>query len=336
MRPPRFWARDGLAPRLLDPLGRAYAALGRRRRERSRPYAAPLPVVCVGNLTLGGAGKTPTVLALAAWLTARGARPFAVTRGHGGRERGPLRVDPARHGFREVGDEALLLAAALPTIVARDRPAGIDAAFEAGAGLVLLDDGFQNPRLRPDLAVIAVDGGSGFGNGRVFPAGPLREPVDDGLARARAALLIGEDRAGVGSRLAASLPVLTADLAPADDAPDLRGRHVLAFAGIGRPAKFFASLEAAGARLAAARAFPDHHPYRPAELRALLDESERLGVPLVTTAKDRVRLPPDLRDRVLVLPVVLRFRAPERLNDLFAGLGVFDRSRTIFSRKTIP
>jgi tetraacyldisaccharide 4'-kinase len=241
-------------------------------------------------------------LALIEALASRGIAVHALTRGHGGREAGPLRVDPARHGASDVGDEALLLAAQAPCWVARDRAAGARAAVAAGAGALVMDDGFQNPSLIKDLSLVVVDGAAGFGNGFRIPAGPLREPVARGLARADALVLLGEDRTGVGG-LAAGRPVLHARLEPADDAGDLAGRDVLAFAGIGRPEKFFATLEALGARLVERVAFPDHHPFRPEEVARLLERAGRAGALPVTTAKDAVRLPPEARAAVRILPV---------------------------------
>ena len=290
------------------------------------PRRAPVPAICVGNLTVGGAGKTPLALALAERLLARGERPHFVTRGYGGSARGPLRVDPVLHDCALVGDEALLLAAVAPTWLARDRLAGAEAAARAGAGLVILDDGFQNPRLAPDVALLVVDGGYGFGNGRLLPAGPLREPIADGLRRATAVIRIGADRAGVGRLLPAELPCLIAELRPAPAAPALAGRRLLAFAGIARPQKLFATLSAAGAELVGCEAFADHHRYRRAEVERLLARAARERALCITTSKDAVRLPVDLRDRVLVLPIAVAWRKPAALDRL---LDLALRSRPI-------
>src|SRR5579864_4492798 len=260
---PEFWARRGLVSSLLQPLAWAYAAAGAARWHWTRAAAAPVPVICVGNLVAGGAGKTPVVLSLARRLIAEGRRVHILSRGYGGRLAGPVAVDPLRHGAGDVGDEALLLAEAAPTWIARDRAAAAERAAAAGASLLLLDDGFQNPTLAKDFSLVVVDGQFGVGNGRVLPAGPLREPLGSGLARADVVVLMGDDRAGVTSLLAGKT-VLRARLLP-ENAAAFAGRAVVAFAGIGRPAKFFASLEEVGARLAARHAFPDHHPYRAAE-----------------------------------------------------------------------
>jgi tetraacyldisaccharide 4'-kinase len=296
-----------LASSLLAPLGALYGLAGRRRIAGTVPQQVAAPVVCVGNLVAGGAGKTPVGLALIAALRANGIPVHALTRGHGGRETGPLRVDPVRHTAADVGDEALLLAGAAPCWVARDRVAGAQRAVAAGAGTIVMDDGFQNPTLHKTLALIVADGAVGFGNGRLVPAGPLRERVADGLARADALVILGEDRHGLAA-LAGGLPVLKAWLEPDPAAAArLAGRDVLAFAGIGRPEKFFATLEALGARVVERAPFADHHPYRPAEVAALIDRAAAAGALPVTTAKDAVRLPPELRGGVAVLPVSVRW-----------------------------
>lgn len=318
MRAPELWAEDRLRARLLAPLGWTYACIGRLRRQWVRPRQAPVPVICVGELTVGGSGKTPTALALAELLIAKGHRPHFLSRGYRGREAGPLRVDPARHDARTVGDEPLLLAALAPTWVARDRVAGADAAARAGAELLIMDDGLQNPALRPDLALLVVDGGYGFGNRRVLPAGPLREPIEDALARVQAVIRIGPDRVGIERSLPPHLPRIEAELVPGPAAPDLSGRRVVAFAGIGRPAKFFRSLCAQGALLVAAHAFPDHHAYRHHEIVTLLAAAEHRDALCVTTAKDLVRLPEGLRAKVRALPVRLAFADPEALDRLIA------------------
>ncbi|CAA7620104.1 tetraacyldisaccharide 4'-kinase [Magnetospirillum sp. UT-4] len=321
MRAPEFWRTDSLAARLLAPLSALYAGAVARRLAGTVPVRAPVPVICVGNIVAGGAGKTPVCLALADMLAARGARPHLLTRGYGGTEAGPRLVDPLRHDAARVGDEALLLAARAPTWVARCRPDGAVAAAEMGAGVVVMDDGFQNPSLHKDLSLVVVDGGYGFGNGRVIPAGPCREPVAIGLDRADAVVLVGDDQTGVLAVLAGRT-VLRARLVPGPEAEALRGRRVAAFAGIGRPAKFFDTLAACGAELAAARSFPDHHPFARAEILRLLDEAIALDAIAVTTAKDAIRLPPDLRPRVMVLTVALQWEDTGTLDRLLGRLEI--------------
>jgi tetraacyldisaccharide 4'-kinase len=318
MRAPAFWQRDGVWPRLLAPAGWALAEAGRWRRHLAHPVKLPIPVLCVGNLTAGGAGKTPVALALAAELGARGRRVHCLTRGYGGREAGPIVVDPALHDAGAVGDEALLLAAVAPTVVARDRVAGARLALACGAELVVMDDGFQNSGLAKDLSLLVVDGAVGFGNGRLLPAGPLREPIDGGLARAHAVVLIGPDRAGVAQRLGGALPVLGARLAPDPAWDALRGRRVVAFAGIGRPEKFFDALRDHGIAVAAAIGFADHHRFDAGDIARLDATAASADAGLVTTAKDAVRLPPDVRTRVTVLTVTLAWDDPAAVRRLLA------------------
>ena len=307
MRAPEFWRYGGWRARALAPLAALYAAAAAARR-RTRPAAAALPIVCVGNLVAGGAGKTPVAIVLARRLRARGRAPHLISRGYGGRERGPLAVDPARHDARDIGDEALLLARAAPAWVARDRAAAAAAAHAAGADIAVLDDGHQNRSVEKDLSLVVIDGGYGFGNGRLLPAGPLREPADAGLARADAAVIVGDDRAGVRRRLPAGLPVFEARLAPGGGRELLAGRRVAAFAGIGRPGKFFATLEALPCELVARTAFADHHRFREHEILALADRAAGLDAVLATTAKDVVRLPASLRGLATVLEVDIEWR----------------------------
>ena len=320
MRAPEFWdAPPGLAAGLLAPLGSAWNAAARLRRAASRPGRAPLPVVCVGNLVAGGSGKTPVVLSLAALAAREGIATHVVTRGHGGRLAGPVRVDPAVHDAVAVGDEALMLAQVAPCWVARDRLAGARAAAASGADAVLLDDGFQNPGIDKDLSLLVVDAEYGFGNGRVIPAGPLRELPAAGLARADAVVLLGNGDPPPAVRHS-DRTILRARIEPVQAAAFAAAR-VVAFAGIGRPAKFFATLQEAGAEVISARPFPDHHRYAEGELFPLRREAEAAGARLVTTAKDWARLPPFWRRGIDVLAVEVRWQDPVRVAEfLFAAL----------------
>ena len=304
---PAFWQHDGLPARLLSPLS-ALVAAATARRLRRPGWPCPIPVICVGNVTVGGAGKTTVALDLARRILAHGRTPHVLLRGYGGRARGLQFVRPDSPPA-EVGDEALLHAEVCPTWVNRDRSVAAAAAVAALAEVLILDDGLQNPGLAKDLSLLVIDGGSGFGNRRVMPAGPLREPIAAAAARCQAAVLIGDDATGALAALPASLPVQRARLVP-DPAAALAGRRVLGFAGIARPEKFFASLAETGAELVARRPFPDHHPFTPAEIGAILAEGKRLDALPVTTAKDAVRLPPAARADVAVLAISLAWDDP--------------------------
>jgi tetraacyldisaccharide 4'-kinase len=318
MRPPDFWSSRRVLSTLLVPAGCVYA-LATRLRLRRAGWRAPVPVVCVGNIGIGGAGKTPVALALARMLAAAGRAPHFLTRGYRGREAGPVRVDPARHSARDVGDEPLLLAAAAPTWVARDRAAGARAAVAAGAGCIVMDDGFQNPSLVKDLALVIVDGGYGFGNERVIPAGPLREPVAVGIARADAIVLVGDDETGAARHFAGK-PVLRARIVPGEAGQRFAGKDVVAFCGIGRPEKFFATVKALGARIAEEMPYPDHHAFRDEEIMLILEVAAKHGAVAVTTEKDFARLSPDARRMVETLPVRIEFDAPGEVEAMLAKL----------------
>jgi tetraacyldisaccharide 4'-kinase len=323
MREPSFWWREaGLASALLAPLAAIYGAVAKARLG-GRGRRAGAPVVCIGNLTVGGAGKTPTALAVARMLAAAGERPVFLSRGYGGALVGPLLVDPARHGAQDVGDEPLLLARTSPTIVARNRIKG--AGIAADASVIVMDDGFHNPSLAKDFSVLVVDARRGIGNRRVIPAGPLRAPLDAQLARAHALVVVGTSLracAVAGAARARNIAVWQARLrADAGFTAGLGGRRALAFAGIGDPEKFFATLADAGVAVAATRSFPDHHRYTRAEATALCDDADREGLVLVTTEKDLARLAGDdevtqLAARARALPVTLAFDDEERFKSL--------------------
>lgn len=310
MRAPGFWHEPaGVLSTVLSPLGTLYAAGTARRLRRGDRASVGIPVICIGNINAGGTGKTPTAIAIAQRLLDRGVAVHAVTRGYGGDIEGPVRVQERTHTAQQVGDEALLLAAFLPTWVAKDRLAGAKAAVAAGAECLILDDGFQNSALAYDLSVVVVDAWRGFGNGRVIPAGPLREPVDEGMKRADMVLSIGPDvaqkrfAAAWGGRV--TVPHLIGALEPLPTGLPLDGLPVLAFAGIGHPEKFFQTLRGLGADLHATHALADHQPLSDTLMIRLLRDAHQRGAQVVTTEKDAVRLSPEFRAQVMTVPVRL-------------------------------
>ncbi len=319
MRAPAFWWRKaGVAAALLSPLGAIYGAVAAARLARAGKRAA-LPVICVGDPTLGGGGKTPAAIAVAALLREIGERPVFLTRGYGGRERGPLVVDPAVHNAAAVGDEPLLLARDAPTVVAADRIAGALFATGTNASVIVMDDGFQSPALEKDLSLLVIDGAVGLGNGYVFPAGPLRAPWPAQVRRAHALIV-------VGGKLASANPLPTFEaklVAEGMVAAALRGKRVLAFAGIGRPEKFFTTLRGIGAEVAMACPFPDHHRFTPAQARVLIAEANARHLALVTTEKDHVRLgrgpaSAALAEKAQALPVKLEFAKKSAVKQMLA------------------
>jgi tetraacyldisaccharide 4'-kinase len=273
-------------------------------------------VICCGNATAGGAGKTTVALDLGERLKARGLAAHFLLRGYGGKLKGPARVDLATHDSRAVGDEALLLAAIAPTWVSANRAAGGAAAQAAGAQAIIMDDGLQNPTLAKTLSLLIIDGSYGFGNGRVIPSGPLREPVFSAAARCQAAVLIGEDETGALAQLPPGLPVLRARLVPGPEAAALASKPVVAFCGIANPRKFFATLQEAGAVLAARHPFADHYPFDDQEIRDILAEAEKLRATPVTTRKDIVRIPPALRTGIQVVSIALAWDDPAAIDAL--------------------
>jgi tetraacyldisaccharide 4'-kinase len=294
MHEPAFWYRpSSLTSRLLMPLGALYGAVAARRLARAG-IDAGIPVLCVGNYHVGGAGKTPAVLALVRLLRGAGEAPIVLSRGHGGSLRGPVKVDSGRHAASDVGDEPLMMARSAPVVVARDRAEGVALARSQGASVIVMDDGFQNPAIAKDASLIVIDGDRGLGNACVFPAGPLRAPLPPQLARTDALIIVGDGSAA--NAVAASIAaqgglVLRAHLTPSDACvAALRGKRVLAFAGIGDPGRFFRTLRSNGVDVVAEQAFADHHPFSENEIEALVAAGKRDGLTLVTTEKDLARL----------------------------------------------
>ena len=320
MKAPGFWQTDSIPATLLTPVSWAYAAGAALHRAVRTAQQTPIPVLCVGNLVVGGAGKTPVALSIASRLIAQGKVVHFLTRGYGGREAGPLRVDPANHDATAVGDEPLLLARTAPCWVARDRAAGVRAAAADGAEMIVMDDGFQNPGIHKKVSLVVIDGETGFGNGRLIPAGPLRESVRSGLRRADAVVLLGSDRAGVTAMIPRETPVLRAAIVPIPPPDLLNDSMVYAFAGIGRPGKFFATLEALKFRVAGREAFPDHHAYTKREIDALLDRAKEAAAIPVTTEKDQMRLPETAKALVKTLPITVSWQDAGALDRLLERL----------------
>ena len=334
MREPAFWWRPpGFLAAALAPLGALYGAVAARRMAR-RGQRARVPVICIGNLTLGGSGKTPAAIAVARMLQSEGERPTFLTRGYGGRLAGPVTVS-ASHTAADVGDEALMLARVAPTIVARDRGAGADA-VPAETTVIVMDDGFQNPSLEKNIAMLAIDGKRGIGNGKLFPAGPLRAPLKAQLGRCLALLVVGEPGESTHALLQASLrdllPWFIGRLVPDPEAiARLADRQVLAFAGIGDPEKLYATLRAAGIAVAQTRSFADHHVFTAAEAAELITDADARGLTLVTTEKDHARMTGDpalatLAARSATLPVTLVIDHEAAMRSMLASIGRRSRS----------
>jgi tetraacyldisaccharide 4'-kinase len=335
MREPAFWHRpSSWKSHLLRPLGALYGAVAARRL-RGGGFDAGIPVICVGNYHVGGAGKTPTVLALAEYLRNLGETPVVLSRGYGGKLRGPVLVDPARHIAANVGDEPLMMAPHVSVVVARDRVDGVALAKAQKASVILLDDGFQNPALAKDCSLIVIDSERGVGNGRVFPAGPLRAPLSPQLALTDALVVIGSGAASkaIAAKVAARRgPVFSARLAPeAASVAELTGKRVLAFAGIGDPARFFRTLSAAGIDVVRAQTFADHHRFRQSEIHALLADAKASGLTLATTEKDFARLSDTGRAQSLVGDIV-PFKVTLQFDDA-GGLSKFLSERLFRARE---
>jgi len=307
MRAPDFWRTDNGLARLLEPFGLIYGAVTARRIANAKPFRASVPVISVGNISAGGTGKTPVTAALAQHLSAQDRTPAILLRGYGGTAKGPLKVSGHSHTVDDVGDEALLHARKVPTYVARQRSLAAPLAVADGADVLIMDDGHQHTSLAKDLSLVVVDGYSGFGNGRIIPAGPLRESVAAGIKRADALVLMGEDTHDLKGSLGERVPILHAHLDLGPEWRALRGQKVVAFAGIGDPERFYNALMGVGARVMAFHPFGDHYGYAAADIQPMLDEAYNVGAIPVTTAKDAVRLDPDQRQQVNVLNITAVF-----------------------------
>ncbi|MBT6096610.1 MAG: tetraacyldisaccharide 4'-kinase [Rhodospirillaceae bacterium] len=323
MKTPAYWqaGQGGLTAKLLMPLSWVYrGGASVKQALGPDPWLAPIPVVCIGNATAGGAGKTPVALDVARRLSAKGAQPHFLTRGYGGRLKGPVRVDPERHNAQDAGDEALVLTRTAPTWIGADRAASAKLAVQAGADVLVMDDGFQNFTLEKTLSLLVVDGGFGIGNGCMMPAGPLREPLNNALLRAQAVICIGEDETGLLSNLPVAPQVITATVQPSGDTEAFRGKPYVAFAGIGRPEKFFDTLRIAGIELVDTVTFADHHPFSDTELTQLRKRAHGLAAGLITTEKDWVRLNESHRDAIDVLTIGMQWEDEGVIDALISPL----------------
>jgi len=317
MKAPAFWnekhgrAAAPLTRALLTPFSWIYSTIAKNRYEKIRSTKLSVPVICVGNITLGGTGKTPLAMAIAKTLLANGKNPAFISRGHGGSIKTATKVDPKIHNYTQVGDEPLLLAEIAPVFIGRDRLQAAQLAIDNGAGCLIMDDGFQNPALHKDLAIITIDTGIGHGNGRVFPAGPLRETIQNAVKRADAIVLVGNEKQPNLAEF--SGPVFRARLVNPDKAPSGK---LIAFAGIGRPEKFFASLRAAGADLEQEIALADHQSYAGKHVINLFAWEQATKARLITTSKDLIRWPEEYRSDLLVWPVELVFDPSDDVSTL--------------------
>ena len=298
MKTPCFWQKNGIFPTLLTPLGWVYGAATQLRLRLGKPRKCKAKVICIGNITAGGVGKTPVAMAMAEQYIKAGKKVFFVTRGYKGKLKNIV-VNLERHTAAETGDEARQLAGVAPTIIAPRRELGAEKAVRLGAEIIIMDDGFQNPGLYKDESWLVFDGAAGIGNGKIIPAGPLRETLKNGEKRADYILIMGEDKTGLTEQC--TLPVFSGRLKPLPF--DLENKRVLAFAGIGHPEKFYQTLKSLGYILVATRDFADHHAYTATDLEALRAEAAAQGLSLVTTEKDYVKLPDSAKKDIFCLKV---------------------------------
>ncbi len=309
MKTPVHWQHKNVTAAILFPLGCLYAFATWLRIKLNKPQKVDVPVICVGNLTAGGSGKTPVSIALARLLKEKGKKPFFISRGYRGRLHN-VRVNPEMHRPADVGDEPLLLAMEAPIIVNHKRFEGAQKAIEQGADIIIMDDGFQNPELYKDKSFLVIDGAFGMGNVWPIPAGPMREFLSQGIKRANAVILLGEDKTGILDKMI-NLPIFKGEVVPIKPVSDKP--HAIAFAGIGRPQKFYQSLEECGVSLIKMVDFPDHHFYTDDELRKLINDAYELNADLFTTSKDMVKIPTKLRQHFKVLEIGIKWQDEEKL-----------------------
>lgn len=303
MKTPSYWKNDCFVSKVLSPLGCLYTFATRLNIRKSKPKSVNKPVICIGNLTAGGTGKTPVALSIAELLQEQGRTPFFVSRGYGGKLKNIV-VDNKSHSAQDVGDEPLLLSEQAPVVVNPDRYQGALTAIKNGAEIIVMDDGYQNPGLKKDLSFLVFDGEFGCGNQQGIPAGPMRETLQDGLKRAQAVIIIGDDKHNLKEQVG-SLPVFFGKISP--KIPAETNKKIIAFAGIGRPQKLYNSLQEVGFTVSESYDFPDHHQYTVKELKQLIDRAETLGIEIYTTTKDFVKIPAELRQKFNVLKIEIQW-----------------------------
>lgn len=315
MKTPEFWTKQSFLSDILQPLSTIYAAATAWRLKSHTPYKSEYPVICIGNLTAGGTGKTPVSLSIAEMLQNMGKNPYFISRGYGGSLHNIV-VNPTVHTPQQVGDEPLLLAEAAPAVINSDRAAAAKLAINNGADCLVMDDGFQNPTLHKDISFLVFDGNYGIGNGRVIPAGPLREPFTEGIKRAQAVIILGDDKHSVAKQT--DLPVFYGKIK--EEQPKITNRNIVAFCGIGHPEKFFASLNKCGFNLVKTFNFPDHHFYTRAELSSLIEFAQKNNLDIYTTSKDFIKILPELRPHFKVLNIKISWQDEAALQNFLAQL----------------
>lgn len=318
MKTPKHWQSNNLLSFLLVPAGLIYGMATALRLKYKKGYKSSIPVICIGNITAGGVGKTPVSMALAEILKAKGKNPFFISRGYGGSLSGVL-INPQKHTPQEVGDEPLMLAAVAPTVICHDRGKAAQIAEENGADILIMDDGFQNPSLQKDLSFLVFNGEIGIGNGKIIPAGPMRERLENGLKRADAVIFIGEDKNGLLKKI--NKPVFKVEIK--EEKPLHTNEKVLAFAGIGYPQKFYNSLEKCGLKVAKSYDFPDHHFYAKDELKTIIQKASKRNMPIYTTLKDFVKIPQNMQKSFNVLNIKATFENKSDLLNFMENKNVF-------------
>ena len=309
MKTPKYWQSNSILSRILMPLGWLYGKITQLRLQLKKSPRANIPVICVGNITAGGTGKTPVSISIAKMLETAMYHPFFVTRGYGGKLQNVM-VNNKKHSAHDVGDEPLLLSAQAPVIVNADRYKGAKMAEEQGADVVIMDDGFQNPSLHKDLSFLVFDGHYGIGNGKIIPAGPLRETFADGVKRADALIILGKDKHNLAQRC--ELPVFFGHTEATQT--NLDNQDVVAFAGIGHPQKFYHTLKQQGFNVVKTIDFPDHHFYSSEELDNIVKQAKSLNAQIYTTSKDFVKIPPLYSQDINVLEIAVVWDNPEELS----------------------